>query len=67
MMQPFTTLSTTPRSGYRFPPAAIALAVRWYRRYRLSDAAVAELLAERGIAVALSTYLRPGAGGRPAL
>ncbi len=47
----FTTRSATPFSGYRFPPAIIALAVRWYLRYRLSYADVAELLAERGVRV----------------
>ena len=51
----FTALSATPFSGYRFPPDVIALAVRWYLRYRLSYADVAELLAERGVAVDLST------------
>src|SRR6478735_1015592 len=47
----FTARSATPFSGYRFPSDLIALAVRWYVRYRLSDADVAELLAERGVAV----------------
>jgi transposase-like protein len=47
----FTALTATPFSGYRFPPAVIALAVRWYVRYRLSYADVAELLAERGVRV----------------
>ena len=42
-------------SGYRFPDDVIALAVRWYLRYRLSYAEVAELLAERGVAVDPST------------
>jgi len=51
----FTAHSTTPFSGYRFPPDIIALAVRWYVRYRLSYADVAELLAERGIPVDPST------------
>ncbi len=45
----FTARSATPFSGYRFPPDVIALAVRWYLRYRLSYADVAELLAERGV------------------
>jgi len=36
----------------------IALAVRWYVRYRLSSADVAEWLAERGIAVDRSTVYR---------
>ena len=42
-------------SGYRFPDDVIALAVRWYLRYRLSYVEVAELLAERGVAVDPST------------
>ncbi len=32
----FTARTGTPFSGYRFPPANIGLAVRWYVRYRLS-------------------------------
>jgi len=36
-------------AGYRFPPGAILLAVRWYLRYGLSYRDVAELLAERRI------------------
>jgi len=51
----FTARSATPFSGYRFPPDIIALAVRWYLRFRLSYADVAELLAERGVAVDPST------------
>src|SRR5688572_27651351 len=51
----FTALSATPFSGYRFPPDVIALAARWYVRYRLSYADVAALLAERGVTVAPST------------
>src|SRR3712207_6588531 len=42
-------------SGYRFPDAVIALAVRWYLRFRLSYAEVAEWLAERGVTVDPST------------
>ena len=38
-------------AGFRFPPAVISLAVRWYLRYGLSYRDVEELLAERGIAV----------------
>ncbi len=41
--------------GYRFPDDIIALAVRWYLRYRLSYADVAEWLAERGVIVDPST------------
>ena len=51
----FTARSATPFPGYRFPPDVIALAVRWYLRFRLSYADVAELLAERGVAVDPST------------
>jgi magnesium chelatase subunit ChlI-like protein len=42
-------------SGYRFPDDAIALRVRWYLRYRLSYADLAEWLAERGVTVDPST------------
>ena len=41
--------------GYRFPDDVIALTVRWYLRFRLSYADLAEMLAERGVAVDLST------------
>ena len=51
----FTALTGTPFSGYHFPPDVIALAVRWYLRYRLSYADVTEVLAERGVAVDPST------------
>lgn len=51
----FTTLTDSPFSGYRFPPDVIALAVRYYLRYRLSYADVAEWLAERGVHVDRST------------
>ncbi len=50
-----TTRSTSAFSGYRFPADVIALAVRWYVRFRLSYADVVELLAERGITVDPST------------
>src|SRR3712207_5151585 len=42
-------------SGYRFPDDVIALAVRWYLRFHLSYAEVAEWLAERGVTVDPST------------
>ncbi len=50
----------TPRSasafrGYRFPDDLIALAVRWYLRFRLPYADIVELLAERGAHVDAST------------
>ena len=51
----FTALTDSPFSGYRFPPDVIALAVRYYLRYRLSYADVAEWLAERGVQVDRST------------
>ncbi len=50
-----TTRSPSAFRGYRFPDEVIALAVRWYLRYRLSYADVAEWLAERGITVDPST------------
>ena len=34
----FTSLTDSPFSGFRFPPDVIALAVRYYLRYRLSYA-----------------------------
>ncbi len=40
---------------YRFPDDIIALAVRWYLRFRLPYADLAELLAERGVHVDPST------------
>jgi len=50
-----TARSASAFSGYRFPDDVIALAVRWYLRFRLPYADVAELLAERGISVNPST------------
>lgn len=47
----FTALRATPFAGDRCPPDVIALAVRWYLRYPLSYADVAELLAERRLRV----------------
>jgi transposase-like protein len=47
----FTARSASAFSGHRFPDALIALAVRWYARYRLSYADVAEWLAEGGFTV----------------
>ena len=48
-------LERHPFSGYRFPPDVIALAVRYYLRYRLSYGDLAEWLAERGVHVDRST------------
>ena len=45
-------------AGFRFPPAVISVAVRWYLRYGLSYRDVEELLAERGIAVDHVTIYR---------
>ncbi len=50
-----TARSSSAFSGYRFPDDIIALAVRWYLRFRLPYADVAELLAERGVHVDPST------------
>ncbi len=50
-----TTRSGSAFRGYRFPDEIIALAVRWYLRYRLSYMDVVEWLAERGITVDPST------------
>jgi transposase-like protein len=41
--------------GYLFPDAVIALTVRWYLRYRLSYAEIAEWVAESGVRVDPST------------
>jgi transposase-like protein len=45
-------------AGRGFPDDVIALAVRWYARFRLSYAGAAEWLAERGFLVAPSTVYR---------
>src|SRR5262249_12117595 len=44
----FTARSASAFSGHCYPDDLIALAVRWYARFRLSYADVAEWLAERG-------------------
>jgi len=54
----FTARSTSAFSGRRFPDDVIALAVRWYVRFRLSYAEVAEWLAERGFSVDRSAIYR---------
>jgi transposase-like protein len=54
----FTARSTSAFSGRRFPDDVIALAVRWYARYRLSYADIAEWLAERGFTVDRSAIYR---------
>jgi len=50
-----TARSASAFSGYRFPDEVIALAVRWYLRFRLSYVELTEWLAERGITVDPST------------
>ena len=50
-----TERSSSVFNGYRFPDDIIALSVRWYLRYRLPYADLAELLAERGVHVDPST------------
>src|SRR3979490_1302769 len=54
----FTRRSSSAFSGRAFPDDIIAVAVRWYVRYRLSHAEVSEWLAERGILVDQSTIYR---------
>jgi IS6 family transposase len=54
----FTSRSASAFSGHCFPTDVIALAVRWYARFRLSYADVAEWLAERGFTVDRSAIYR---------
>ncbi len=54
----FTARSTSAFSHHGFPDDVIALAVRWYIRYRLSYADVAEWFAERGLVVDRCTVYR---------
>ena len=54
----FTARSASAFSGHTVPDEIIALAVRWYVRYRLSYADVVEWLAERGLVVDRSTVYR---------
>jgi transposase, IS6 family len=54
----FTARSTSAFSHHAFPDDVIALAVRWYVRYRLSYADVVEWFAERGLTVDRSTVYR---------
>jgi transposase-like protein len=50
-----TERSTSAFCGFRFPDDVIALAVRWYLRFRLPFADVVEVLAERGVHIDRST------------
>jgi len=54
----FTARSVSAFSRHTFTDEIIALAVRWYVRYRLSYADVVEWLAERGLTVDRSTVYR---------
>ncbi len=54
----FTARSSSAFSNHDFPDDVIALAVRWYVRYRLSYADVVEWFAERGLVVDRSTIYR---------
>jgi transposase-like protein len=54
----FTARSTSAFAQHGFPDDVIALAVRWYVRYRLSYADVVEWFAERGLVVDRSTVYR---------
>lgn len=54
----FTARAASAFSRHGFPDDVIALAVRWYVRYRLSYANVAEWFAERGLVVDRSTIYR---------
>ena len=54
----FTRRSTSAFSGHAYHDDVIALAVRWYVRFRLRYADVAEWLAERGLTVDRSTTYR---------
>ena len=54
----FTSRSESAFSRHHFPDELIALAVRWYVRYRFSYANVVEWLAERGVEVDRSTVYR---------
>jgi transposase-like protein len=45
-------------AGFRFPREVIAVAVRWYLRYGLSNRDVEELLAGRGVTVDHMTIYR---------
>jgi transposase-like protein len=54
----FTARPTSAFSRHGLPNDVIALAVRWYVRYRLSYADVVEWFAERGLVIDCSTVYR---------
>ena len=49
--RPVPVVQASAFGGFRFPPEAILLAVRWYLRFGLSCPDLEELLAERAIQV----------------
>jgi len=51
-------LPDNPFKGRQYPGDVILMAVRWYLRYPLAYEHVAELLAERGLAVDRSCVWR---------
>jgi IS6 family transposase len=53
----FTEASATAFAGYRWPPDAILMAVRWYLSLTVSARQVTWLLAERGVDVTPRTVL----------
>jgi transposase, IS6 family len=53
----FTEASATAFAGYRWPPDAILMAVRWYLSLSVSARQVTWLLAERGVDVTPRTVL----------
>jgi transposase-like protein len=53
LLPPWNTSAEVGLTGFRFPREVIVLAVCWYLRYGLSYRGGEELLAERGIAVAM--------------
>ena len=55
-------MHANPFQGRQYPGDVILLAVRWYLQYRLAYEHVAELLAERGLAVDRSCVWRSRAG-----
>jgi transposase, IS6 family len=61
---PHPTVDRSEFAGFRFPLDVIAVAVRWYLRFGLSDQVVEELLAERGIVVDHVTVYRWCSGSR---
>lgn len=59
----FTARSSSAFSGHGFADEIVTLAVRWYVRYLLSYADVAELLADRGVMVTAEAPSTAGYNG----